>query len=291
MELSQIKSAMAVVEMGSFAKAAKALFLSPQTIKNQIDALESELGCTLFERTSQGARVTERGELFFEEGKKVVKAAAALVATLRESFESNQIRIACPRNSSQPLRDRLCMDFELSHPEVGFKHVVCEEGQMVLDCVLEGKADIAFSVALDDDAMGALRFREFTGIPEMGFVAAMAKWNPLSQRGVLTPSDLAPVGAVFVRKDIVPQNGPLAGLAVERDFSDQYEVVDYCLRGGVCVTNSYFPIDHAGLVSIPIDVPRLKMFVVTLPQSSSEVAAFVDFCLHWKALDDGAIDS
>ena len=55
MEVFQMQAVVAIVETGSFSKAAEALFASPQTIKNQMDALELELGVRLFTRTQKGA--------------------------------------------------------------------------------------------------------------------------------------------------------------------------------------------------------------------------------------------
>ncbi len=60
----QIKSFLASARTGSFAAAARELYLSPQGISQHIQALETELDCRLFLRRSDGVHLTEEGRSF-----------------------------------------------------------------------------------------------------------------------------------------------------------------------------------------------------------------------------------
>ena len=46
-------------EKGSFYKAAQVLFTTPQTIVQQMNQLEQEVGMPLFERSNKGIRLTQ----------------------------------------------------------------------------------------------------------------------------------------------------------------------------------------------------------------------------------------
>lgn len=54
-----------VAALGSMGKAAEAMQLTPPTITKTIQALEHQLNCQLFVRTSKGVRLTSAGELLF----------------------------------------------------------------------------------------------------------------------------------------------------------------------------------------------------------------------------------
>ena len=64
-----LKTFICAAECGSFAKAAEALFLSPNAIKKRINALEESLGFPLFERTLKGIKLTSAGKAFYEDSK------------------------------------------------------------------------------------------------------------------------------------------------------------------------------------------------------------------------------
>jgi DNA-binding transcriptional LysR family regulator len=56
----------AVAKLGSLSKAAKALNTSQPTLSRQIALLENKLGITLFERSTQGLKITELGSKLIE---------------------------------------------------------------------------------------------------------------------------------------------------------------------------------------------------------------------------------
>ena len=57
----QLDTFLAVVEAGSFNKAAERLYISPPAVIKQINLLESSLGVRLFTRTHRGLILTEAG--------------------------------------------------------------------------------------------------------------------------------------------------------------------------------------------------------------------------------------
>ena len=69
-----LKTFICAAECGSFAKAAEALFLSPNAIKKRINSLEESLGFPLFERTLKGIKLTSAGKAFYEDSKKLVQS-------------------------------------------------------------------------------------------------------------------------------------------------------------------------------------------------------------------------
>lgn len=60
--LKQLRVFIEVVEMKSFTKAAKKLYLSQSTVSNHIQTLEDELGVVLFRREAKEHPVHHRGQ-------------------------------------------------------------------------------------------------------------------------------------------------------------------------------------------------------------------------------------
>ena len=90
-----LKTFICAAECGSFAKAAEALFLSPNAIKKRINALEESLGFPLFERTLKGIKLTSAGKAFYEDSKKLVQSynnAAEKAKSISEN-KSDSVRI------------------------------------------------------------------------------------------------------------------------------------------------------------------------------------------------------
>lgn len=74
-----IKSA----EAGSFSKAAAELFITPSSLIQQINLLESHLGVRLFVRSARGVKLTPAGESVLEDAKNIVHLSGVAVERAR----------------------------------------------------------------------------------------------------------------------------------------------------------------------------------------------------------------
>ncbi|HUL41001.1 MAG TPA: LysR family transcriptional regulator [Burkholderiales bacterium] len=78
MELYQLRSFVAIAEVGQLTRAAEKLHLSQPALSSQLKALEDELELTLFDRTSTGMALTAVGKQILGEAEKILAAAHAL---------------------------------------------------------------------------------------------------------------------------------------------------------------------------------------------------------------------
>jgi DNA-binding transcriptional LysR family regulator len=85
MTLRQLQYLVAVVDEGSFARAAPALYVSQPTLSQQVRTLEAEIGGPLLERLPRGVRPTPAGEAFLP------AARAALAATERARHSARMV--------------------------------------------------------------------------------------------------------------------------------------------------------------------------------------------------------
>lgn len=79
MEIRQLKTLIAVVETGSFTKAADKLFVSQPTISAHIRVLEEELKVQLFVRSTKSIEISERGLELYETAKNIVSLEEQLL--------------------------------------------------------------------------------------------------------------------------------------------------------------------------------------------------------------------
>ena len=80
MELYQLRSFVAVAELGQLTRAAERLHLSQPAVSAQIKALEDELAATLFERGAAGMTLTPAGRHLLPHAERVLAASKALIA-------------------------------------------------------------------------------------------------------------------------------------------------------------------------------------------------------------------
>jgi DNA-binding transcriptional LysR family regulator len=83
LELYQLRSFVAVAELGHLTRAADKLHISQPALSAQIKALEEELEVELFERSSSGMALTAAGKRLVGEAQKLLSAAQALRSEAR----------------------------------------------------------------------------------------------------------------------------------------------------------------------------------------------------------------
>src|SRR5213593_3965554 len=75
MDLRRLEIFAKVAELGSFSRAAEALFLTQPTISEHIRALEDELGVQLLDRLGRGATPTRAGQLLLGYARRMLALA------------------------------------------------------------------------------------------------------------------------------------------------------------------------------------------------------------------------
>ncbi|WP_114086537.1 LysR family transcriptional regulator [Thalassospira profundimaris] len=87
-----------VVELGSFAAAAKDLGLSPQMVAKHVVHLENRVGATLLHRTTRRQSLTDLGRAYFDQCKRVIAEAdmADALADEVRTQPSGRLRVAAP---------------------------------------------------------------------------------------------------------------------------------------------------------------------------------------------------
>jgi len=93
LDLRLVRYFIAVAEHRHFGRAAADLRIAQPSLSRQIRSLEQQLGARLLDRTPQGTRLTEAGEIFLPRAKALLRSAAQAAAATRAAAQPSRITI------------------------------------------------------------------------------------------------------------------------------------------------------------------------------------------------------
>lgn len=207
MNFDQLRIFIAVVEHGSFTKAAESLYISHSTTSRSVAALEGSLGVSLLRRDNRSIHLTPAGEVLYREGGHLLKRAETVKAVVRDAAmgRAGKLTVAefglensvfsrglerfcrkCPEIALVLLRRELgeiwalvesgevdvgmCLSFALPENREGLEIRVVEQSR--------------FCLALPrEDAAPLLRERQLTDVANGGPLYSAAMEEYLRQRG------------------------------------------------------------------------------------------------------------
>ena len=145
-----------VVESGSFSAVAREAQATQSAISKQVAALESALGARLLNRTTRSLSLTEEGERYFEQARRLVAEIAEAESSLRRGAQqlTGWLRVAASVGFGRLKLLPLVQTFLQAHPEV---KVDLRLNDGFIDLVEQG-IDVAVRIGdLADSALVAQR--------------------------------------------------------------------------------------------------------------------------------------
>lgn len=145
MDWSDIRVFLTVCRQGSTLAASKKLGMSQPTVARRIDALEHQLGLTLFERDTHGFKATLTAKALLPLAEKMEAAAQEVKAAALQARNSKTqaIKITAPRRNFSPTFSAILSEFSLQNPDIRFELIASYQ---VLD-LMAGEADVAIRIA------------------------------------------------------------------------------------------------------------------------------------------------
>lgn len=159
MELQQLRYLCAIVETGSFSRAAEHCHVAQPSLSQQISKLEDELGTRLFDRLGRSVRLTDAGRTFLPHARNVLhqtELARSEVDGRRRDARGTVIVGVIPTIAPYYLPERIAA-FMKKFPESTLR--VVEETTPVL---VEGLRNLAIDIAILSLPLG---HREFEVVP------------------------------------------------------------------------------------------------------------------------------
>jgi DNA-binding transcriptional LysR family regulator len=186
-ELRQLEYFLAVVEEGSFTRAAASVYMVQSSLSASLLSLERELGTELFIRGRREAELTDAGRAFLGPARAALRevdgardAVAEVTGLLRGSVRVATVPLPRELDMSQTISE-----FRAQHPGVDLR-VVPVGSQGAVQLVAEGEADFAVA-PLPPEARRALHFETLYSTP---LVAICPQGHRLSGARDLDPQEL-----------------------------------------------------------------------------------------------------
>ncbi|HXZ11983.1 MAG TPA: LysR family transcriptional regulator [Candidatus Sulfotelmatobacter sp.] len=180
MEIHQLRYFCAVVETGTFSRAAERSHVSQPSLSQQILKLEDELGARLFDRLGRSVRLTEVGRAFLPRARAVLHdlEAARSEVVERKASTSGSISIGVIPTIAPYFLPGILAAFSRKFPQVRAT-VVEEITPLLLEKLRAGTIDVAV-VALPLGVRG----HEFESFPllQEDLYAVLPKSHPLARR-------------------------------------------------------------------------------------------------------------
>jgi len=143
MDLRRLEIFAKVAELGSFSRAAEALFLTQPTISEHIRALEDELGVQLLDRLGRGAAPTRAGELMLGYARRML----ALSREARQALDqfqgrlSGQLVVGGSTIPGEYLLPAMIGQFKAKYPDISISLLIGGSRQ-VSAWVEDGRAEV-----------------------------------------------------------------------------------------------------------------------------------------------------
>lgn len=237
MNFNQLETLIAVADAGSFLQAATTLGVSPQSLMQQVGAIERELGCPVLHRDNRGVIPTNAGKAFIAQERAVLAAHRSAIEQARATHRcATTLKVGIPAGVNPTFLLRVCEQFAVEHPEATVFPIAHKRSQMP-EAFVNGEVDIYMDIGLINQMTG--RPVELFAVDQYCIVG---RDDPLATLAAIDPKDL--VGRAIGVWESPERYAALAaalGLAsplslrnLHRDIS---AAISLCMSGGVLVTS------------------------------------------------------
>jgi len=195
-EMSDLRSFVAVAERGSFSAAALDLHLSQPALSRRIAKLEARLGQQLIERTTRRVDLTTAGREFARKAREVLNLFESSLQGISgvASHLYGEVTIACVPTAVIHFLPEVLKAYRALYPRV-LVRVIDEGADHTLSSVVKGEADFGINY------VGAQEINiEFEAIFKERFVVACRHDHPLAARSSVTWAELQGHDYVAVAK-------------------------------------------------------------------------------------------
>lgn len=286
MELRHLKFFLAVANEGNITRAAEIVHTSQPNLSRQLQELENELGCTLFNR-GKTITLTDSGELLQRRASEILSLASKTEAELSASPSEMTGTISIGYGEMQPVQDitKAAVEFKKQYPNVCFDFFTGTADQ-VKDQMEKGLLDIGLLL----EPVEIEKYSFFRLNKKVHFVAIMKSNSPLAAKKSVTTQDLAHLPLIFpTRKNVQGEilswfSETKENLNIVATGNLSTNKVILVLNGlGTAIGTEGFSVplgDETKITSRPL-TPELSFFPVLAWKKSSHLSRLTETFLHF----------
>ncbi|MEV7631810.1 LysR substrate-binding domain-containing protein [Microbacterium sp. NPDC089318] len=166
MKLEHLRAFESVARLAHFTQAADELFLTQPSLSRQIQALEADLGATLFQRDRTGVAITPAGEALLPIARRMLADADSARQAMDElaGLRRGRVRLGATPTLCVSVVAEVIAQFHREHPGVDL-HISEAGSRALVDALGEGALDLALTITRpnvrhDTGVEGVALFRE-----------------------------------------------------------------------------------------------------------------------------------
>ncbi len=195
----QLRAFVTLARCGSFTLAAKELHLSQSAVSHSMKALETDLGCRLFDRMSKKVLLTQAGEQLLAHANKILRemSAARESITALGKWGRARLRLASSTTACQYILPGVLREFQKQYPSA---NILVEPGDTprAIDLLRANVADLAVTLEPKHDP-------EFQFLPlftdELHFL--MAPSHPWAKQGRVVREEVPKQHYILYNKNTI----------------------------------------------------------------------------------------
>ncbi len=142
LDSDQLRTFVAIVDAGSFTRAADVVHKTQSAVSMQIKRLEERLGRNLFERDGRSPKLTEDGERLLDYARRLVRLNLECVASFTDADLKGRVRLGVPDDYADRYLPEILARFARSNPHAEVT-VVCEPTPELMQRIHAGDLDLA----------------------------------------------------------------------------------------------------------------------------------------------------
>lgn len=150
LDTDQLRSFIAIVDTGSFTRAAERVSKTQSAVSMHIKRLEERLGKSLFHKNGRGVRLSRDGEILIEHARIMLKAEAQALRVMTGKGVTGHIRLGIPDDYADAFLADLMNGFLLHHPLVEVQ-VFCHGSKALTQMTRNAELDLSL-VTVDKPA-------------------------------------------------------------------------------------------------------------------------------------------
>ena len=205
MELRHLRYFVAVASHGSFNRAAGVLHLTQPSLSRQVRDLEDELGVPLLRRGQNAVKLTEAGELFYEEAREVLARADEAVRRVRGETLGEKLRVGYAPSMTAGIMSAALEKFQSATSRVRIE-LADLSSREINELANEGWIDLAVSLGISVTE-GSSGF-QWSELRRLQPTLVMPQTHPLAKLKRVPLARLRDLRLVGLAKDNYPEYVP-----------------------------------------------------------------------------------
>ena len=142
LDIDQLQTFVAIVDNGSFTRAAEQVFKTQSAVSMQMRRLEERVGKQLFTKDGRGVRLTDEGDKLLNYARRIIRLNNEAMAAFDDNRLEGSLRIGTPDDYADRYMPDIISRFAKSHPNVEL-YIVCEDSNDLAERLKQGELDMA----------------------------------------------------------------------------------------------------------------------------------------------------